>query len=141
MYDFFTWFSISVAFLIMLFSGLIINILYGKEYAQAASVLSIHIWSGVFVFLGVASSNYLIAENLTKISFFRTILGAVSNVILNIILIPLYGIIGAAYATLISYAVSGYFSNILFIKSRRIFLMFLKSLFPIHYFKKFKSDF
>jgi len=136
LYDFFTWFSISVALLVMLSSRFIIHLLYGKEYAQAASVLSVHIWAGVFVFLGVASSKYLIAENLTKISFFRTILGSISNVILNIILIPIYGIIGAAYATLISYAVSGYFSNMLFKKSSIIFIMFLKSVFPIHYLKK-----
>jgi polysaccharide transporter, PST family len=135
LYDFFTWFSISIALLMMLSSGYIINILYGKEYAQGASVLSVHIWAGVFVFLGVASSKYLIAENLTKISFFRTILGAISNVILNIILIPLYGIIGAAYATLISYGISAYLSNLLFKKSRIIFGMFLKSLFPINYLK------
>jgi PST family polysaccharide transporter len=99
LYDLFTWLSISVALLIMLFSSLIINILFGKEYAQASSVLSVHIWAGVFVFLGVASTKYLIAENLTKITFFRTMLGAVFNVILNLILIPRIGIMGAAYAT------------------------------------------
>lgn len=135
LYDFFTWFSISFALVIMLFSSFIINILFGKEYAQASGVLSVHIWAGVFVFLGVASTHHLVAENLTKINFFRTILGAISNVILNIIFIPLYGIVGAAYATLISYAVSGYFSNILFKRSRIIFLMFIKSLFPINYLK------
>lgn len=133
LYDFFTWFSISVALLVTIFSGLIINTLYGKEYANATSVLSIHIWAGVFVFLGVASSKYLIAENLIKISFYRTILGAFSNIILNIVLIRSYGIIGAAYATLISQGISAYFSNFVFKKSRIIFSMFLKSLFPIHY--------
>lgn len=133
LYDFSTWFSISIALLVTIFSGLIINTLYGKEYAHAASVLSIHIWAGVFVFLGVASSKYLVAENLIKISFFRTIFGALSNIILNIVLIPSYGIIGAAYATLISQSISAYFSNFVFKKSRIVFSMFLKSLFPIHY--------
>jgi len=133
LYDFSTWFSISIALLVTIFSGLIINTLYGKEYAHAASVLSIHIWAGVFVFLGVASSKYLVAENLMKISFYRTILGALSNIILNLVLIRSYGIIGAAYATLISQSISAYFSNFVFKKSRVIFRMFLKSLFPIHY--------
>lgn len=135
LYDFFTWFSISVALLATIFSGLIINTLYGKEYAEASSVLSIHIWAGVFVFLGVASSKYLVAENLIKISFYRAFLGALSNIILNIVLIPSYGIIGAAYATLISQGIAAYFSNFVFKKSRIIFIMFLKSLFPIHYLK------
>jgi len=136
LYDFFTWFSISFALLITLFSKPIILFLYGKDYLPASSVLSIHIWAGVFVFLSIASERYLIAENTTKISFYRSLLGAVFNVILNVILIPSYGIMGAAYATLFSYAVSGYLSNILFRKSRKIFAMFLKSLFPIHYLKK-----
>jgi len=136
LYDFFTWFSICFALLITLFSKSIILFLYGQDYSQASSVLSVHIWAGVFVFLGIASRRYLIIENATKITFFRTFSGALSNVILNVILIPIYGIMGAAYATLVSYAISGYFSNILFKKSRKIFIMFLKSLFPIHYLKK-----
>jgi len=136
LYDFFTWFSISFALIITIFSKHIILFLYGRDYLPASSVLSIHIWAGVFVFLAIASERYLITENTTKISFYRNLLGAVLNVILNVILIPSYGIMGAAYATLFSYAVSGYLSNILFRKSRKIFKMFLKSLFPIHYLKK-----
>jgi len=83
----------------------------------------------------------LITENTTKISFYRNLLGAVFNVILNVILIPSYGMMGAAYATLFSYMVSGYLSNILFKKSRKIFFMFLKSLFPVHYFKEIRNKF
>lgn len=126
LYDFFTWLSISIALFVTIFSSLIINTLYGKEYAQAASVLSIHIWSAIFVFLGVASSKYLVAENLIKISFYRTFLGALSNIILNIVLIPSYGIIGAAYATLFSYAIAT-FSVILFKQARKQTVGMVKS--------------
>jgi len=56
----------------------------------------------VFVFLGVAFSKYLLAEKLTKIDFLRTLAGAVFNVLLNLWLIPLHGVVGAAVATLIS---------------------------------------
>ena len=141
LYDLFTWFSISFALLITIFSKHIILFLYGKDYLQASPVLSVHIWAGVFVFLAVASERYLITENTTKISFYRNLLGAVFNVILNVILIPSYGMMGAAYATLFSYMVSGYLSNILFKKSRKIFFMFLKSLFPVHYFKEIRNKF
>ncbi len=141
LYDFFTWFSISFALAVTLFSKQIILFLFGKEYLQASPVLSVHIWAGVFIYLGIASERYLITENITKISFYRNLLGAVLNVILNMILIPSYGILGAAYATLFSYAVSGYLSNLLFRKSRKIFIMFLKSLFPVHYFKEIRNKF
>jgi O-antigen/teichoic acid export membrane protein len=82
--------------------------LFGNEFASAAPVLTIYIWAGVSVFLGVASSQYLINENLTMLSFFRTTVGMVLNVVLNFILIPLYGIIGSAIATLISYTISNF---------------------------------
>lgn len=106
LYDSFTWFAIFGALITTLMAPFIIKFLYGADYSGAATVLSIHIWAGVFVFLGVASSKYLVAENLTKISFYRTFIGAITNIILNIILIPTYGILGAAIATLISYGVS-----------------------------------
>ena len=44
--------------------------LYGQSYVDAAFILSIHIWTGVFVFLGVLSSKYLIIENLYKKAFY-----------------------------------------------------------------------
>jgi len=127
LYDSFTWFTILVAVIVTLLSPFIINILYGQEYARASTVLSILIFSGIFTFLGVASSNYLIAENLTKISFYITTIGVVINILLNIMLIPLYGINGAAVATLISYSFAAYISNLFFKKSRIVFMMQTKS--------------
>jgi O-antigen/teichoic acid export membrane protein len=93
--------SISIAVVVFVLSKSIISILYGVQYINSSTVLSIYVWAGVPVFLGVASSQYLIAENLTKVSFYRTLLGCIANVILNYILIPKYGIEGAAWATLI----------------------------------------
>jgi PST family polysaccharide transporter len=88
------------------FAPQIINLLYGAKFISAFPVLQIYIWSSVATFLGVASSQYLVTENLTKISFYRTFLGMIVNVLLNLILIPQIGIIGSALATLISYSVA-----------------------------------
>ncbi len=103
LYDLLTWLAIGIAVPVTIFSSQIIVLLFGQEFAPASTVLTIYIWAGVAVFLGVASSQYLINENLTKLSFIRTFIGMVLNVLLNIYLIPLYGIVGAAIATLISY--------------------------------------
>lgn len=127
LYTFFTWFTIPIALLITILSPYIINTLYGSEYSAAATVLSIHIWAGVFVFLGSASGKYLIAENHTKVAFYRTLLGLLVNIILNIILIPVYGIVGAAISTLVSYCFAAYISNSIFKKTRIIFIMQTKS--------------
>ena len=47
-------------------------------------------------------------EQTSKILYFRMI-GALSNVVLNIILIPYFGIMGSAYATLVSFAIMSYY--------------------------------
>lgn len=123
LYDLMAWIAIAIAIPMMFLSDWLIVTLYGEHYAQAAGVLVIHIWAAVFVFLGVASSKWFIAENLQKYSFYRTLAGAVLNVILNLFLIPRYGIYGAAFATLIAQFVASYFFNILNQKLRRVFRM------------------
>jgi O-antigen/teichoic acid export membrane protein len=104
LYDILTWLAIGIAVPVTIFSAQIIQLLFGSEYSSAAPVLTIYIWASVAVFLGVASSQYLINENLTKLSFNRNLIGMILNIILNFILIPKYGIIGSAVATLISYS-------------------------------------
>jgi len=127
LYDILAWMAISIAVPVSIFSKDIIIIIFGNEFQSAAPVLTIYIWAGVAVFLGVASSQYLVTENFTKLSFSRSLIGMVINVILNLVLIPKYGIVGAAYATLISYSLA-VFSIILFPKTRKQFFMMMKSI-------------
>ncbi len=127
LYDILAWMAISIAVPVSIFSKDIINIIFGAEFQSAAPVLTIYIWAGVAVFLGVASSQYLITENYTKLSFSRNFVGMIFNVALNFILIPKYGIVGAAVATLISYSLA-VFSIILFPKTRKQFFMMMKSM-------------
>lgn len=112
----------------------IVELTYGKEYAASASVLAIHAWATVFVFLGVASGSYLVAENMTAVAFYRTALGAIVNIGLNFLFIPHWGVVGAAYATLISYAVSVY--AILFDRrARQGGMMLIRALLPFRLFR------
>ena len=93
------------------------------EYAAAAPILVIHTWASIFVFMGVAGTQWLVMENLQIFSLEKTLLGALSNIGLNLILIPEYGAVGAAYATLISYAISSLISDLLRAKTRPMFIM------------------
>ncbi len=85
-------------------SKTIVIMLFGNSYIAAGQVLAIHIWSSLFIFISVAISPWFIAEGLTHLSFYRTLAGAIINIILNLFLIPAYAEVGAAIATLISYA-------------------------------------
>jgi O-antigen/teichoic acid export membrane protein len=134
LYDLMVYLSLPAAIIIAFASPLIYK-LYTPEYAYAAPVLSVHIWSGVFVFLGAANSQYLIAEGYVKLTFWRTGFGAIINIVLNLFLIPKMGMMGAAIATLIAYASSAFF--VLFIpKVNKQGFMMLESLFLISLFQK-----
>jgi len=135
LYDLMVWLAVAIALPTTFLAPWVIRVLYGEAFLPAAGVLSIHIWAGVFVFLGVASGKWLLTENYTRIAFYRTFIGAIVNVVLNIILIPKYGINGAASATLISYFVAT-FSMGFIAKTRRQVVLMLKSfLLPIKIFK------
>jgi len=136
LYDILAWMAIAIAILVSIFSSDIIRIIFGNEYNSAAPVLTIYVWAGVAVFLGVASSQYLINENFTKLSFSRTFIGMVLNILLNFILIPKYGIIGAAVATLVSYSVA-VFSIVLFPKTSKQFFMMIKALLFVNLINQF----
>ena len=138
-YDSLVWIAILIAIPVSLFSEPLIELLYGTQYVEASGVLAIHIWSGIFVFLGVANGKWILAENLQLYSFYRTIIGAIVNVLLNLIMLPIYGIKGAAVATLISYSIASYFSMALFKKSRVNFLLSSRSFNPIAVFKRICS--
>lgn len=132
LYVIMTLIAFSIALPTTFLSNKIINFLYGDNFNQAISVLTIHIWAGVFVFLGVASGQFLLAENYTKIAFYRTLVGALFNILLNLIMIPAYGVNGAAITTLVSYFIATFF--LIFIKNtREQSLMMFKSilLFPL----------
>jgi len=126
LYNLMVWLAISIALPMTFLSDWVIKLIYGSAYSQAGSVLMIHIWAGVFVSLGVASQQYLIVENYIKISLFRTFIAAIVNVILNIILIPKYGINGAAISSVFSFFLSTFLIGLIPRTSKQAGLM-LKS--------------
>jgi PST family polysaccharide transporter len=120
-YDAMVAISFAIACVTTLVATRLVAILYGPAYAAAAGMLVVHVWSLPFVSLGVARSQFLVADNMVVFAMLAALLGAVSNVTLNLFLIPRYGGLGAAWATLISYAVAGYGSSAL---SRRVWIHF-----------------
>lgn len=123
------WASMLVAVGVTFLSDWLVALLYGEAYKDAGQVLVIHIWAGVFVSLGVASGAWFTIENLQRYAFYRTALGAIINVILNMILIPLLGLIGAAIATVIAQSMAALFFDGLTSRTRSLFFMKLKTIF------------
>jgi O-antigen/teichoic acid export membrane protein len=123
LYNLMVWMAIVIAIPMTFLSDWIVELLYGGQYNEAGSVLTIHIWSGVFVFLGVASGKWFVTENLQMLSFWRAFNGMVVNVALNFILIPKYGIQGAAIATLLSQCMAAYIFDFFNNKTKKMFFM------------------
>jgi O-antigen/teichoic acid export membrane protein len=141
LFDFLFIMALMLAIIVTFIAQPLIDFLYGTAYEEAAIILSIHIWAGVFIFMRAAFSKWILVEDAIAFSMITQGSGALSNIILNVIFIPLYGGIGAAIATILSYAMASYFSLFFYKKSRPIFWMMTRAFIsPIYYiFEIFKN--
>lgn len=113
--------SMAICIVTCLSSSVIIKILYGNQFSSSVRVLQIYIWSLPAIFFGVAFNQYLVIENQQKFNLYRTLAGLLVNVGLNLFLIPLYGPVGAALATLTAQFISSVIGNFFFAKTRAAF--------------------
>ncbi len=126
--------SFLIAVVLTFIARPLIEFLYGVEFIETATILSIHIWAGIFIFMRAAFSKWILVEDAIAFSMITQGAGGVVNILLNLILIPLYGGVGAAIATIISYAMASYLSLLFYKKSRVIFWMMTKAIFsPVRY--------
>lgn len=88
-------------------AGPLVRVLYGSAYAPSAPILAVLLVSNVFVFVGVASSPWIVNADLQRPYMVRTLCGAAINIGLNLLLLPRFGAIGAAWSTLVAYAYAG----------------------------------
>lgn len=130
LFSFMTQSALIIGSIVALASHAIIHLLYSNSYSGAAPVLAVHVWASVFVFLGVAQSPWDYSMHLTKLSLYRTVTGAVINIAMNLVLIPRYSAMGAAIATVVSYAISGVFTNALSSRTRPVFILQMQSFIP-----------
>lgn len=89
----------------------IVRLAYGEAFTASGPILAVHIWSSIFVFLGVARGQWLVNEGLQQFYLVATLIGAVANIALNLAFIPRWGGLGAAYATVISYGLAAWVAS------------------------------
>jgi len=126
----------AIAIPVTFLSSQVITLTFGEGYTDAGPVLAIHIWTGIFVYLGLARGPWVLTENLVKFSFITTAIGAIINIILNYFLITKYGVIGAAVSTIVAQFVASYVTNALHPKARIIFISQTKAILMISLFRK-----
>ncbi|MEH2000457.1 MAG: flippase [Nostoc sp.] len=124
--------SFAIALPLTFLSDKIIMVMFGSGYAEAGTILAVHIWTSLFVFMGLATSPWFIAEGLNHVSLGKTLFGAILNIILNLLLIPKYAGLGAAIATIISQAAATFLCNAFDSRTQKIFKIQVRSLLPFY---------
>ncbi|MBN3885063.1 MULTISPECIES: flippase [unclassified Nostoc] len=124
--------SLAIALPMSFLSDKIIMVMFGSGYADAGAILAVHIWTSLFVFMGLATSPWFIAEGLNHVSLGKTLFGAILNIILNLLLIPKYSGLGAAIATIISQAAAAFVCNAFDSRTQKIFKIQVRSLIPFY---------
>ena len=113
---------------IVVFAEPLVGFIFGKEYLNSVPILRIYALSSFSVFFGVVSGRWLIARSLEKVILIKTVIGLIMNLILNLLWIPKYGVMGAAYATLVSQTFVNVVYDVLDPRLAELFSAKLKSL-------------
>lgn len=106
-----------ITILIILFAKEILQILYGTDFVSSEKLLQVYGFSIILIGIGTIRNHLIYYHQLSKFYLIITIFGVFINILLNLIFIPLYGLIGCAYATIISQLfvsiISSFFNKIL----------------------------
>jgi O-antigen/teichoic acid export membrane protein len=118
----------AVALPVTLLAGWLVPILFGAAYSKAGPMLIGLVWAGMFVNLTMARNYYLTVMNWTRLHFITDFLGCLLNILLNLLLIPDYGGMGAVIASCISYWFAVHGTCFMFKDLRKTGLMLTKAL-------------
>lgn len=121
-----------MALFVCLVGEFTVNLLYGQEFASSSSVLLILIWTIPVTYLGIITNKLIMVQGHQKIIFMKQLVLTLMNIGLNLYLIPRYGIVGAAWATLLADIFVNLFIDVVFNKARWIYFLKMKALFFIN---------
>ena len=126
-------FKISLILMIFIFlsSDFLIPFIFSDIYIDSVATTKILSFSIIFVFFGVTNEHWYVSNNLQKYYAIYVFLGALTNALLNYILISKFGIEGAAYATIITYFLIIFIFDCLNKETRSLLKIKFKSLFKI----------
>lgn len=96
--------AIIIAIAVSVCAKPLILFIYGDKFIDGFQALQIYIWSLPGTFIGFFVMNILFTDDHRKVLVLTTAFPAIVNILLNLLWIPIYGIIGAAWATTISYS-------------------------------------
>jgi len=130
LYSIITCMSLAQSVVMCVLAKPLVNILYGEAYAATAEILSVAVWYVTFSHYGSVRNIWILAEEKQKYLLGINIAGAAANVLLNWIMIPIWGAIGAAVASLITQFFTNVIIGFIFKPIRRNNYLMIKGLNP-----------
>lgn len=130
MIDVLSFISYSAVIALALFGKYIIGFMYGKDYIDAAPIMSLYVVSGIFVSLWHARGITCNITGRTSLTLYCTVIGMVANVVLNFIFITRIGLYGAAFATIVAQMLSSWLGSFLYKDFWYVGIIQTKGLFP-----------
>lgn len=115
--------------IVLLFRRFMVVTIFGEKFSDASMVLAIHATSAYFACFGIATLRVFYLLGKQNFVMLCTLAGAVINIFLNILLIPLYGALGAAVATLFSTLIFNFVILFLISEFRSMAIICLQSSF------------
>lgn len=122
-----------ISILIATSSSILVGLIFGSQYEEGSSALAIYVFTNLTIGMGVAQNLWIINEGRSKIMMYKTILGALICICANWILIPVWGLNGAAISSILAEFSSSILLN--YFISKKIFYIQLKSLTLIPFIK------
>jgi O-antigen/teichoic acid export membrane protein len=95
--------ALPMVLVVTLTAPYVVNVWMGPEYSPVVPLMRALIWASALLYIALPAANLLIALRFQRINFWMMVPATALNVGLNLWLIPTYGAIGAAWATVASY--------------------------------------
>ena len=130
LYAVITYLSVVICIGTVVFAPFIIHIIYGSAYDVSIQALRIVVWYIPFSYIGTVRNIWILAEGKQKWLTPINVVGALSNVILNLALIPVWGVNGAAVASLLTQVFTNIVVSNFIPETRRSIILLFKSLNP-----------
>lgn len=115
------WGGMALTGIVFFKSELVIRILFGEKFLASQEVLKLLSLNIMFISFYQVSYRWYLSENLQKLMMYKVLAAVAVNIGLNFLLIPQYGIMGAAIGSVITSLIFHFFFEALFKKTRECF--------------------
>ena len=122
------WSTLILCVVICLIALPMVRYTFGTQYLLSVPILQIMVFKVVGYALAQSSGAMIIVESKQKYTLFRNIIGCGACIVLNYLLIPNFGLKGAAYASILTSLCAGYLSHLIIPQYRYLFTKQTRSL-------------